>query len=68
MSIFECSCGLIISTSAETTRCMRCQRSLEATDRLRRPQLAALMETVVLAAEASNAAELTEMAATALKP
>jgi hypothetical protein len=68
MPLFECHCGLIISTSAETTRCMRCQRSLGATDRLRRPHPAELVDTVVLVASPANSAEHTDMAATALKP
>jgi hypothetical protein len=68
MPIFECNCGLIISTSGETTRCMRCQRSLGATDRLRRPQPAELVDTVVLAMGVANSSELTDMAATVLNP
>jgi hypothetical protein len=54
MPVFECNCGLIISTTAETSRCLRCQRMLEAANRLRRANADALAGQVAACRLASN--------------
>jgi hypothetical protein len=48
MPIFECDCGLIISTSSERTQCLRCHHSLGQAHRLRRVDSVGVADTVVI--------------------
>jgi hypothetical protein len=55
MPIFECDCGLIISTSSERTQCLRCHQSLGQPQRLRRVNTIGLSDTVVIAIRSEGA-------------
>jgi hypothetical protein len=49
MPIFECDCGLIISTSSDRAQCLRCSGPLGQTHRLHRINTVSISDTVVIA-------------------
>jgi hypothetical protein len=48
MAIYECECGLIISTSLQGAQCLRCRQVLGVVHRLRRVHSVGLADTVVM--------------------
>jgi hypothetical protein len=48
MPIFECDCGLIVSTSSDCAQCLRCRQQLGQPNRLRRVNPGGIDDTVVI--------------------
>jgi hypothetical protein len=61
MPIFECDCGLIISTSSERTQCLRCHETLGQPHRLRRINSIGLSDTVVICVRTERVVGITTL-------
>jgi hypothetical protein len=48
MAVYECECGLIISTTSNGAQCLRCHQVLGIVHRLRRVDTTGLADTVVM--------------------
>jgi hypothetical protein len=48
MPIFECDCGLIVSTSSDHAQCLRCRQQLGQPNRLLRVNRVGIADTVVI--------------------
>jgi hypothetical protein len=54
MAVYECDCGLIISTSSQGAQCLRCRQVLGVVHRLRCRHSVGLADTVVMTANSDH--------------